>query len=90
MTHLGVTCGTQSSDHPPERCPICEDERQPFPFTQQYGAWPNFIVPANAKEVIRRSAVRLCAHWKKAHRGEIPLREVPGEVLRESLASRWT
>jgi hypothetical protein len=30
MTHLCVTCGTQfsPSDHPPERCPICEDERQ--------------------------------------------------------------
>lgn len=30
MTHLCVTCGTQfpPGDHPPERCPICEDERQ--------------------------------------------------------------
>lgn len=30
MTHLCVTCGTQfpPSDHPPQRCPICEDERQ--------------------------------------------------------------
>jgi hypothetical protein len=30
MTHLCVTCGTQfpPSDHPPEHCPICEDERQ--------------------------------------------------------------
>lgn len=30
MTHLCVTCGTQypPADQPPERCPICEDERQ--------------------------------------------------------------
>jgi hypothetical protein len=30
MTHLCVTCGTQFpvADHPPEHCPICEDERQ--------------------------------------------------------------
>jgi hypothetical protein len=30
MTYLCVTCGTQFSpaDHPPERCPICQDERQ--------------------------------------------------------------
>jgi hypothetical protein len=30
MTYLCVTCGTQFSpaDHPPEHCPICEDERQ--------------------------------------------------------------
>ena len=30
MTHLCVTCGTQfpPADHSPERCPICEDERQ--------------------------------------------------------------
>ena len=30
MTHLCVTCGTQfpAADHPPEHCPICEDERQ--------------------------------------------------------------
>ena len=30
MTCLCVTCGTQFSpaDHPPERCPICQDERQ--------------------------------------------------------------
>jgi len=30
MTYLCVTCGTQfpPSDHPPEHCPICEDERQ--------------------------------------------------------------
>lgn len=30
MTHLCVTCGTQflPDDRPPQRCPICEDERQ--------------------------------------------------------------
>ena len=30
MTHLCVTCGTQfpPDDHPPQRCPICEDDRQ--------------------------------------------------------------
>ena len=30
MTYLCVTCGTQFSpaDHPPGRCPICQDERQ--------------------------------------------------------------
>ncbi|MGA9390139.1 MAG: hypothetical protein WBV69_06800 [Candidatus Sulfotelmatobacter sp.] len=30
MTHLCVTCGTQfpQADHPPEHCPICQDERQ--------------------------------------------------------------
>src|SRR5467141_3783774 len=30
MTHVCVTCGTQfpPADHPPQRCPICEDERQ--------------------------------------------------------------
>jgi len=30
MTHLCVTCGTQypPGDHPPQHCPICEDERQ--------------------------------------------------------------
>jgi len=30
MTHLCVTCGTQfpAADHPPQHCPICEDERQ--------------------------------------------------------------
>src|ERR1700756_4848291 len=30
MTYLCVTCGTQFSpaDHPPEHCPICQDERQ--------------------------------------------------------------
>jgi hypothetical protein len=30
MTHLCVTCGTQfpAADHAPQRCPICEDERQ--------------------------------------------------------------
>jgi hypothetical protein len=30
MTHLCVTCGTQfpPADHPPQRCPICEDDRQ--------------------------------------------------------------
>lgn len=30
MTHLCVTCGTQfpPADRPPQRCPICEDERQ--------------------------------------------------------------
>ena len=29
-THICVTCGTQfpPTDQPPERCPICEDERQ--------------------------------------------------------------
>lgn len=29
-THICVTCGTQfpPAEHPPERCPICEDERQ--------------------------------------------------------------
>lgn len=30
MSYLCVTCGTQFSpaDHPPERCPVCQDERQ--------------------------------------------------------------
>src|SRR6201987_2099329 len=30
MTYLCVPCGTQFSpaDHPPEHCPICQDERQ--------------------------------------------------------------
>ena len=30
MTHLCVTCGTQflPADHPPQHCPICQDERQ--------------------------------------------------------------
>jgi hypothetical protein len=30
VTHLCVTCGTQfpDADQPPQRCPICEDERQ--------------------------------------------------------------
>ena len=30
MTYLCVTCGTQfpPAEHPPEHCPICEDERQ--------------------------------------------------------------
>ena len=30
MDPIGVTCGTQfaESERPPERCPICEDERQ--------------------------------------------------------------
>lgn len=30
MTYLCVTCGTQftPADHPPEHCPICQDERQ--------------------------------------------------------------
>jgi hypothetical protein len=30
MTHLCVACGTQfpPADHSPERCPVCEDERQ--------------------------------------------------------------
>src|SRR5579864_5466531 len=29
-THICVTCGTQfpGTERPPERCPICEDERQ--------------------------------------------------------------
>ena len=28
--HICVTCGTQfpPADHPPQHCPICEDERQ--------------------------------------------------------------
>jgi hypothetical protein len=37
MTYLCVTCGTQfpPADHPPEHCPICEDERQFVRFEGQ-------------------------------------------------------
>ena len=31
---------------------------EPFAFTRLYGAWPNFVVQANAKEAVRRSAER--------------------------------
>nr|ABU51091.1 unknown [uncultured bacterium Bio3] len=31
---------------------------EPFSFTKLYGAWPNFVVQGNAKEVLRRSAER--------------------------------
>ena len=31
---------------------------EPFSFTKLYGAWPNFVVQANAKDVVRRSAER--------------------------------
>jgi hypothetical protein len=31
---------------------------EPFAFTKLYGAWPNFVVQRDAKEVLRRSAER--------------------------------
>ena len=31
---------------------------EPFAFTKLYGAWPNFVVQGNAKEVVHRSADR--------------------------------
>jgi len=31
---------------------------EPFAFSKLYGAWPNFVVQENAKEVVHRSAER--------------------------------
>jgi hypothetical protein len=31
---------------------------EPFAFSKLYGAWPHFVVPGDAKEVVRRSAER--------------------------------
>jgi len=49
MTHLCVTCGTQfpSSDHPPERCPICEDERQFIGLKGQQWTTPDRLQKAH-------------------------------------------
>ena len=51
MTHLCVTCGTQfpAADHPPQHCPICEDERQfirNMLHQEGEGIWGIATVPA--------------------------------------------
>jgi hypothetical protein len=40
---------------------------EPFSFTKLYGAWPNFVVQGNAKEVLRRSAERYLRASESLH-----------------------
>jgi len=80
VTPVCATCGAwfPDADDPPAACPICEDDREverigaalePWPFERIYGAWWDRVVPAAAKDAVRRSVGRYSA----ALRGDLPL-----------------
>jgi len=50
---------------------------EPFSFTKLYGAWPNFVVQENAKEVLHRSAER----YLRALEGGDSESVIPGRSL---------
>jgi hypothetical protein len=73
MTFLCATCGTSYSDlpQPPQRCPVCEDERQFVPASGQ--AWTTREALADA----HRNA------WARHEPGLLSLQTVPAFAINQ-------